>query len=107
MAKSLNFTLNRSDGKEMTAKEQQDYTNYLLKEVAEAFLVVSAQYGITEQVEGSGEYFLTEMGRRVLLHLLDAEKFVALLTEAHAKFRRPLAFRFASPEFWLFSYPFR
>jgi len=35
----------------------------------------------------TGDYFLTDLGRRVLLHLIYAEKFVDLLAEAHKKFQ--------------------
>jgi len=85
LEKAMTFKITRPDGKPVPIEEQLAYKKRIVHKMTESFLVVSSEYGI---VESNPEGFvLTELGKRVLLHLLDAEKFISLLVEAHARFQ--------------------
>jgi hypothetical protein len=86
LEKVLRFKINRPDGGPIPPEQQSVFVKRLVHNLAESFLVVSTQYGLVQSKTGSG-FQITELGKRVLLHLLDAEKFVNLLVEAHTKFQ--------------------
>jgi hypothetical protein len=59
-------------------------TNGLLARLVEAYAVVSIQFGLMSAAPGLS---LTPTGKRVLLHLADAQRFVEETAQAHAKVR--------------------
>jgi hypothetical protein len=91
LEKAMKFTITRPDGSIPPPEEQAAHKRKMVQGLIETFLVVSVEYGIVSVVEDVEEraysYRLTNLGKRILLHLLDAEKFVALLVEAHTKFQ--------------------
>jgi len=85
LEKATNFKVTKPDGSPVPLEEQAAYKRRMIHRLIESYLVVSTEYGITETTpEG---FVLTVLGKRILLHLLDAEKFVGLLMEAHARFQ--------------------
>jgi len=82
----LDFNFLKPDGTTLSTEEKLKFRTSFLKDIVEAFLIVSLQYGVVEISEERG-YFLTDIGRRVLLHLLDSEKFVLQMTEVQKRFK--------------------
>jgi hypothetical protein len=85
MEKALKFNINKPDGSVVSPEDQQAYQRRLVHNLAESFLIICTEYGLVES-KTSG-FSITAMGRRVLLHLLDADKFVEILVEAHTRFQ--------------------
>ena len=86
LEKALKFKVNRPDGAPVPLEEQEAHAKRLVYRLVETFLVISTEYGIVETQTSKG-FIITPLGRRVLLHLLDAEKFITLLVTAHTRFQ--------------------
>lgn len=86
LEKALHIKVTADDGGEVSAEERKTYIRHLVGELAEAMIVVGEEYGLLEVVDGTAS--ITPMGRRVLLHLRDASKFVEQMTEAHTRFQK-------------------
>jgi len=70
---------------EATDEQGRQFTRRLLYQLAERLLLSSAQYSIVMQVPMG--FAITDTGRRVLLHLTDADIFLKELVEAHRRFQ--------------------
>jgi hypothetical protein len=73
----------------LAALSEQDRTVYLrgfIASVIETLLQVTHTYGLIEEVEEGG-FFITNLGRRVLLHLLDSQKFIDAVAQAHTRLK--------------------
>lgn len=89
--KAMTIRVTKPDGSAVSVEHQAAYARRLVTNLVETFLVVAVEYGLVamrEQEESQHSYSLTDLGRRVLLHLLDAEKFMNLLVEAHTRFQK-------------------
>ncbi len=85
-ALKVSVTLEGAGTRIEAADEQgRQFTRRLLYQLAEKLLLASAQYGIVSQVPMG--FAITDMGRRVLLHLIDADIFLGELVEAHKRFQ--------------------
>jgi hypothetical protein len=73
------------NGEEITDERSTLLTRKLLYQVTESLLMISAQYGIIGATPGG--FQITDMGRRVLLHLVDSSVFLEELVEAHKRFQ--------------------
>jgi hypothetical protein len=74
-------------GASVRADDEQgrQFTRRLLYQLAEKLLLASAQYGIVSQVPMG--FAITDTGRKVLLHLTDADIFLKELVDAHKRFQ--------------------
>jgi hypothetical protein len=72
-------------GAEINDERSKALTRKLLYQVTENLLLISAQYGIIEQAPYG--FLITDMGRRVLLHMIDADLFLVELVAAHKRFQ--------------------
>jgi hypothetical protein len=87
---ALKFKVTSEDGGEVSEEKERKYVRTLLLSLVEDFVTVSSGYGIIDiagEDGGDEGYFITELGKRVLLHLLDASKFIEELVAAHTKFQ--------------------
>lgn len=73
--------------REISPEERLAIKTKLIIQLVDTFATVSASYGIMEIYEGD-KYALTPVGKRVLLHLIDIETYIQLLSEAHKRFQR-------------------
>jgi hypothetical protein len=83
LEKATNFKVTKPDGSPVPLEDQVAYKRRMIHHLVESYLVISLEYGIVESLQSG--FVLTDLGKRVLLHLLDAEKFVTLLVEAHTR----------------------
>ena len=91
LEKAMKFHISKPNGDPVPLEEQAIAKKKMCASLAESFLVVSKEYGLVDVGAHGAGWSLTPIGKRVLLHLLDAEKFVTLLTEAHTRLnRRPV-----------------
>lgn len=91
LEKAMRFTITKPDGGPVPQDEQFVFKRKMVQGLAETFLIVAVEYGIVSVGDSDEQvhtYHLTELGRRILLHLLDAEKFVALLVQSHTRFQQ-------------------
>lgn len=86
LEKALKFKVTKPDGGPVPQEEQEAYKKRLVHNLTESFIVVGTEYGLFDSHGASG-FRITELGKRVLLHLLDAEKFVEQMVDAHARFQ--------------------
>jgi hypothetical protein len=86
LEKALTFKITKPDGSPVPPEERQSYVKRMVHNLAESFILVSVEYGLVEAKATDG-FSITPLGKRVLLHLLDADKFVDLLVDAHKKFQ--------------------
>lgn len=85
LEKHLRFKVTTEGGEEVSQQQQQVFVRGLVNKFVETTVALSESYGIVEVKEGG--VVITPIGKRVLLHLLDASKFVEEMTKAHAKFQ--------------------
>jgi hypothetical protein len=85
LEKAMTFNVTKPDGSPVPLEEATAYKKRMVHSLVETFLIVCIEYGLVTTANQG--YHITELGRRVLLHLLDAEKFVTLLVEAHHRFQ--------------------
>src|SRR5271165_5914065 len=83
---SLKIELKSKDGTSLAENEQKRFKETLVIQLVSAFTVVSKDYGIVND-----DYQLTVTGRRVMLHLIDIQKFIDVMTEAHQRFHDEIA----------------
>ena len=85
LEKSLKFEVTSEDGGEVPSEKQKLYVRSLVQGLIEDFIMVATEYGIVDTTEEG--FFITEMGKRVLLHMLDVSKFIEEMLEAHGRFQ--------------------
>jgi hypothetical protein len=73
------------DGEEVDNEKSKMLTRRLLYQATESLLMISVQYQIVEAAPVG--FAISEMGRRCLLHLIDADIFLNELAEAHKRFQ--------------------
>jgi len=79
----LKFT--DEDGVEVEGDKAKAVSRKMIYQLAENLLLIGAQYGL---VAGAPQGFaITDLGRLVLLHMIDADLFLIELTSAHKKFQ--------------------
>jgi len=88
MERSLTITSKAAPGKEQAIKRQ------VCTDLADAIIAVGTQYGIVsvaKQTNYSGTkrngIALTPLGKRVFLHMVDAQRFVQEMSKAHTRFQ--------------------
>jgi hypothetical protein len=79
MERSLTITSKAAPGKEQAIKRQ------VCTDLANAIIAVGQQYGIVSVKKGGTA--LTPLGKRVFLHMVDAQRFVQEMGTAHVKFQ--------------------
>jgi len=67
--------------------ERQRLLRGLMRPLVEATILVLQQYRIVESPDNQG-WRLTAMGRRVMLHLFDAQKFIEHIAETHLRLQQ-------------------
>ncbi len=85
LEEALRFRITTEKGEVVEDQRSKNLTKAMLYKLAENLLLISVQYGI---VEGAPFGFaITDMGRRVLLHIVDADTFLTELAAAHKRFQ--------------------
>lgn len=85
LEKHLRFKVTDETGVAVSEEKQKEFVRDLVSQLAETMVVVCTSFGIVKVKKGG--VAITPNGKRVLLHLLDASKFVEDMTTAHAKFQ--------------------
>jgi hypothetical protein len=85
LEKALIVKMKAEDGGEITEEERKAFVRRIVTQLTEAIVIVGIEYGII-QTKTDG-FTITPLGRRVLLHMLDAQRFVDEMTEAHKRFQ--------------------
>lgn len=85
LEKHLRFKVTTEGGEEVSQQQQHAFVRDLVNKFVETTVAVSDGYGIVEARPGG--VAITPLGKRVLLHLVDASKFVEEMTKAHTKFQ--------------------
>ncbi len=74
------------DGEEVDNEKSKMLTRRLLYQAIESLLMISVQYGTVEAAPVG--FCISDMGRRCLLHLVDADIFLNEMVEAHKRFQQ-------------------
>lgn len=82
----LDFKNLKINNKELKGTERQKFVRQLVTQIAQAFLILMKQYDLV--TVKTQRWQLTPLGRRVFLHLVDANKFVETVVEAHQRLRK-------------------
>ncbi len=72
-------------GEEVIDEKSKIYTRRMLYQATESLLMISVQYGVVEAAPIG--FAISDLGRRVLLHMIDADIFLNELTAAHKRFQ--------------------
>lgn len=83
---ALRMEVTDESGGAVSEKQRKQCIRGLVHELVDDFIIISVEYGLVEAKECG--FVITPVGRRVLLHLLDAIRFIEEMTTAHARFQR-------------------
>lgn len=86
LEKAIRIELKDKTGKPFPADRQVAFKRQLLRQLIEAFCLVSVGYGVMDAHQ-EGAYSLTTLGRRVKMHLIDAQRYISLISDAHKRFQ--------------------
>ena len=74
-----------SEGQEITPEQRKEYIRGMVNQFVETTVALCEGYGLMKVKKGG--VVITPVGKRVLLHLADAARFVEDMTKAHNKFQ--------------------
>ena len=86
LERAVKIELKDKQGNPFPPDRQIAFKRQLLRQLIEAFCLVSVSYGVMDAHE-EGVYSLTPLGNRVRLHLIDAQRYISLISEAHKRFQ--------------------
>ncbi len=86
LEKAVRIEMKDKSGVPLPPDRQIAFKHKLLRQLVEAFCLVSVSYGVMGAHEGEA-YSLTPLGRRVMMHLIDAQKYINIISEAHKRFQ--------------------
>lgn len=73
------------EGSSLSPKEQKAQVQGMVVKLVDSMVVHSESYGLVKVIKGG--VLITPTGVRVLMHLIDAAKFMEDLTQSHAQFK--------------------
>jgi hypothetical protein len=76
-------------------KEGLDIAYSIFNPVIESLILILVEYDMVDSEEG--HYKLTSMGRRVLMHLIDGQRFLEDVLEGHKKFQPKILPKTSTP----------
>jgi hypothetical protein len=85
LEKSVKLFKITEEGKEVSPEKQKVIKRNLVNQFVETTVTLSEGYGIVKVKKGG--VVITPLGKRLLLHLVDAAKFIEDMTQAHSKFQ--------------------
>jgi hypothetical protein len=85
LEKHLRYKVTSELGTEVPEAQQKAFVRDLVNQFADTLVALCDSYGIVKVKKGG--VVITPLGKRVLLHLIDAAKWVEDMTTAHAKFQ--------------------
>jgi hypothetical protein len=74
-----------SNGTKVTKDKQKQFARGLINQFVDTAITLCSGYGLIKAKKGG--VAITPLGKRVLLHLVDASKFIEDMTAAHSKFQ--------------------
>lgn len=86
LEKHLRYKVSDELGGEVPEEQQKAFVRDLVNQFADTTVALCESYGIVRVKKGG--VVITALGKRVLLHLVDASKWVEDMTKAHAKFQK-------------------
>jgi hypothetical protein len=85
LEKHLRVKVTNELDEEVPLEKQKAFVHGILNDFMETMVVVCDSYRIIEVKPGG--VVITPLGKRILLHLMDAAKFIEEMTKAHTKFQ--------------------
>jgi len=85
LEKHLRFRVTDEAGEAVSEERQKAFVRDFVNQLANTMVALCEGYGLVKVRKGGVS--ITPLGKRVLLHLVDASKFVEDMTKAHAKFQ--------------------
>jgi hypothetical protein len=85
LEKHLRYKVTSELGDEIPVDKQKAYVRDLVSQLTDTMVALCESYGIVKAKKGG--IVITPLGKRVLLHLVDAAKWVEDMTTAHKKFQ--------------------
>ena len=86
LEKHLRYKVTSELGDEIPVEKQKAYVRDLVSQLTDTMVALCESYGIVKAKKGG--IIITPLGKRVLLHLADAAKWIEDMTKAHAKFQK-------------------
>jgi hypothetical protein len=84
----MRFNVTGPDGKLLQDEEVKKQIRSNLQQVIQAIITAGMEYGLFVPQPGAGNrHVITKRGQRVLFHLMDVQKFVDVMAEAHKRFQ--------------------
>jgi hypothetical protein len=82
----VNFTITDKEGTPISAEEQGEIIHDVLLELTEMFMIIGSAFGLVTQ-STDDEYSISPMGTRLVAHLVDGQRHLNSLVEAHKRFQ--------------------
>jgi hypothetical protein len=82
----MRIELNES-AQDIVGEDRHQLLRGLMRPLVEVMILVMQEYALLESPDNKG-FRLTAMGRRVMLHLFDAQKFIESVAEAHHRLQQ-------------------
>lgn len=86
LEKHLRYKVTSELGEEVPIEKQKAFVRDLVNQFTDTMVALCESYDIVKAKKGG--IVITSLGKRVLLHLVDASKWVEDMTKAHAKFQK-------------------
>lgn len=84
--KKIRLSVTTGKGTALSPKEHDDIVHTMMGQMIEAFLAVGTSFGIFDNDDML--FTVTPLGARIYLHMVDIQKFINTMAEAHAAFQK-------------------
>jgi hypothetical protein len=83
----MKFNVTKQDGTPIEDETVAEKIRASLADMVQTIIATGLEYGLFAESLDSGAHRITEVGTRVMLHMHDILKFVAIMAEAHQRFQ--------------------
>jgi hypothetical protein len=82
----VSFTITDTNGAPLPEEERVKLVHDILVELTEMFMIIGTAFGLVEESDDE-EYSISPMGTRLVGHLIDGQRYLNSLVEAHKRFQ--------------------
>jgi hypothetical protein len=85
LEKAMKIRVTTDGNKDVSPEQAASFIRQVVQDLVQAYVIVGVQYGIVTAKDA--HISITPLGRRVLLHMVDGDRFVTEMGRVHARFQ--------------------